>query len=198
MKSIALFCGSSSGINGVYSDAAKDLTRIIFENNYKIITGGGHVGVMGIIADQMLELGGHITGVIPEFLVKKEVGHKGLSELFVVDSMHQRKKKIETLADAFIALPGGFGTLDELFEIITWAQLSLHNKPCCIFNVNGFFDNVIKHIHHMVNEGFVHKDYLDLLVIEKDPSKLIKEIMNFQPREVDKAKIALKQKSGND
>ena len=163
----------------------------MYEKNLGIITGGGHVGIMGVIADEMIRLGGVITGVIPQFLVDKEVAHNGLTELIIVDSMHTRKKKIEEISDGFIALPGGFGTLDELFEIITWAQLSIHKKPVGILNAGGYYDHLIRHIHHMVREGFVHRDYLNMVVMESDPAILIDKMLSYVPMEVDKAKIAL-------
>jgi len=194
MKNIALFCGSSSGSNSQYSEEAKYLTGLLCENKINIITGGGHVGIMGVIADEAIRCGGYITGVIPQFLVDKEVAHQGLNNLITVNSMHERKQKIETLADGFIALPGGFGTLDELFEITTWAQLAIHQNPIGILNSGGFFDNIIAHIHHMVKEGFVAEAYLDMLVIESSPKTLLNRMMTFVPKEVDKAKIALGEK----
>lgn len=194
MKNVALFCGSSLGNETEYSDTAQNLTRLLCEKQLNIITGGGHVGIMGVIADETIRCNGHITGVIPQFLVDKEVAHNNLNELLIVSTMHERKQKIESLADGFIALPGGFGTLDELFEMTTWAQLSLHQNPIGILNINGFFDNIIAHIHHMVREGFVNEAYLNLLVIESSPVKLLNRMMEFEPKEVDKAKIALGEK----
>lgn len=194
MKSVAIFCGSSAGNCYVYQDVARELTNLLCGKKIKIITGGGHVGLMGVIADEAISINGHIIGVIPQFLVEKEVAHDGLSELLVVDTMHERKQKIVSIADGFIALPGGFGTLDELFEIITWAQLSLHNKPIGILNANGFFDNIIAHIHEMVADGFVDVAYLDLIIIEPEPDILLTRMMSYEAKVVDKAELALGKK----
>jgi len=191
MGSFAVFCGSSSGNNGEYSASARELSRIIFKKGFGVITGGGRVGIMGVIADETISLGGRITGVIPQFLVDKEVAHDGLSELIIVDSMHARKQKIEQISDGFIALPGGFGTLDEIFEIITWAQLSIHLKPIGILNSGSYYDNLINHIHHMVREGFVHPGYLDMVIMEPDPEVLIEKMLAYVPKDVDKAGFAL-------
>ncbi len=191
MKNIAVFCGSSAGNNSIYSTGAKDLARFLAAEGITLITGGGWVGIMGVIADEMLLCGGSVIGVIPGFLVDKEVAHKGLSEIIVVETMHDRKKMIEQLADGFIALPGGFGTLDEIFEIITWAQLNIHNKPCGILNVNGFFDNLFEHIHHMVKEGFVANGYLGMIIMDSSPESLLNRMMNYSQPVMDKAKIAL-------
>jgi uncharacterized protein (TIGR00730 family) len=191
MKTIAIFCGSSKGNNSVYSTAAQELARLLAADSHSMITGGGKIGSMGIIADEMLKNDGKVIGVIPEFLEEKEVAHKGLTEMIVVNSMHERKQTIEKLADAFIALPGGFGTLDEIFEIITWAQLDIHRKPCGILNTNGYFDNIIQHIHHMVKEGFVDERYLDMVIIDSDPENLLKRILSYQAPIIDKAEIAL-------
>lgn len=191
MKNIAVFCGSSAGKNSIYSKAAEELARLLAADNHTLVTGGGWVGIMGVIANEMLKNNGKVIGVIPEFLVEKEVAHQGLSEMLVVETMHERKKKIEQLADGFIALPGGFGTLDEIFEMITWAQLDIHKNACGILNTNGYFDNLIEHIHHMVEEGFVDERYLEMVIIESDPDKLLKRVTNYYPPKVDKAKIAL-------
>ena len=191
MKNIAVFCGSSAGRNYIYSKAAEELARLLASENHTLITGGGWVGIMGVIANEMLKNDGKVIGVIPGFLVEKEVAHQGLSEMLVVETMHERKKKIEQLSDGFIALPGGFGTLDEIFEMITWAQLDIHKNACGILNTNGYFDNLIEHIHHMVKEGFVDERYLDMVIIESDPEKLLKRVTNYHPPLIDKAEIAL-------
>ena len=191
MRSVAVFCGSSSGNNGEYSNSARELSRILFGKGIGVITGGGHVGIMGVIADEIIRLGGEIRGVIPKFLVAKEVAHNGLTELIIVDSMHARKQKILEISEGFIALPGGFGTLDEIFEIITWAQLSIHRKPIGILNSGGYYDHLIRHIRHMVDEDFVDRAYLDMIIMESDPGQLISKMLSFVPKEVDKAKIAL-------
>ncbi len=191
MKNIAVFCGSSAGRNSIYSKAAEELARLLAADSHTLITGGGWVGIMGVISDEMLLCGGSVIGVIPGFLVDKEVAHQSLSEMIVVESMHERKQKIEQLADGFIALPGGFGTLDEIFEMITWAQLAIHHKPCGILNINGYFDHLIEHIHQMVKEGFVDKRYLEMVIFESEPEILLKKMMIFTPPVIDKAEIAL-------
>ena len=194
MKSVALYCGSSVGNCYTFRDAARELTGLLGEQNIQIITGGGLVGLMGIIADEAIINNYHIIGVIPQFLVEKEVAHRGLSELHVVNSMHERKSKIVNMADGFIALPGGFGTLDELFETITWAQLGIHSKPVGILNVDGFYDRLMAHISHMVKENYVNEAHLDLFIVESDPKILLRRMLDYKPRAVDKAKIALGEK----
>ncbi len=191
MKNIALFCGSSAGTNPLYSTVAKELARQFSDQGLNMITGGGWVGIMGVLADEMIKCGGKVTGVIPGFLVDKEVAHKGLSEIIVVNTMHERKKKIEEMADGFIALPGGFGTLDEIFEMITWAQLDLHRKPCGILNINGYYDHLIAHIQHMVQEGYVANGYLDMVIMDKDPKDILQRMTSYSRPILDKAKIAL-------
>lgn len=164
IKSVAVFCGASSGINPLYKEEATRLGKFIAENNYQLIFGGGKVGLMGVVADAVLQEGGKVIGVIPEFLLKMEVGHTALTELIIVDTMHQRKQKMCELADAFVTIPGGFGSMDELFEILTWKQLGLHNKPIGILNVNNYYTHLLQLIHHMNNEKFVSDNTLKLVV----------------------------------
>jgi len=191
MKSIAVFCGSSAGNDGMYSSVSQELARLLAKEGLRLITGGGRVGIMGVIADEMIRHGGSVVGVIPDFLVEKEVAHEGLEEMIVVGSMHERKQKIVQLADAFIALPGGFGTLDEIFEMITWAQLDIHRNACGILNTGGYYSHLIDHISKMVSEGFVNQGYLDMVLIDTDPGNLLKRIISYQAPELDKALIAL-------
>ncbi len=157
MKCIAVYCGSSSGVNGVYREQTRLLGQTLVHKNTSVVFGGGKVGLMGVLADAVLEAGGHVTGIIPDFLHVKEVAHSQLSEMICVETMHQRKAMINDMSDGAIALPGGFGTLDELFEMLTWGQLGLHQKPVGILNTNGYFTHILKAIRAMVNEGFLKK-----------------------------------------
>ncbi len=194
MKNIAIFCGSSTGTNPIYSSVAKELARLFYDQGLSMITGGGRVGIMGVLADEMIKCGGKVIGVMPDFLVEKEVAHQGLSQMIVVNTMHERKKMIEELSDGFIALPGGFGTLDEIFEMITWAQLDIHRKPCGILNINGYFDHLIAHIKHMVQEGYVANGYLGMVIMDTDPKDILERMITYSRPILDKAKIALGEK----
>jgi uncharacterized protein (TIGR00730 family) len=152
----------------------------------RIIFGGGKVGMMGILADAALKAGGQVTGVIPEFLHVKEVAHTGLSDLITVKSMHQRKTLIEQMCDAAIALPGGFGTLDELFEMLTWSQLGLHDKAVGILNINGFFDPVLAAVDRMVEEGFLKQENRDMLLVSEQTEELVRLLKNYKPPRIRK------------
>ena len=143
MKSIAVYCGASNGAKPIYADAARQLARALVDHNIALVYGGGKVGLMGVIADEVLRLGGEATGVIPRALVEREVGHAGLTRLFVVKDMHERKAMMADLSEGFIAMPGGFGTLEELFEMVTWAQLEIHAKPIGLLNTEGFYDGLV-------------------------------------------------------
>lgn len=155
MKNICVFCGSSKGNLSVYEEEAKHFGKLIGEKGKTLIYGGGNVGLMGLIADTVLEYGGEVIGVIPDFLMKKEVGHLALSELIIVKSMHERKKRMAELADSFVAMPGGFGTLEELAEVSTWVQLELIKKPIAVLNVQGFYDHYFRQLDVMVEHGFL-------------------------------------------
>jgi uncharacterized protein (TIGR00730 family) len=170
---VCVFCGSSTGIPPVYAAATKELGQLFAETKTTLVYGGGNVGLMGILADEVLKHGGKVIGVIPDFLEKREVAHKGLTTLEIVSSMHERKKRMADLSDAFIALPGGWGTLDELAEILTWRQLTLIHQPIGILNTNSFFDTLILQMKKMVEDGFLRSENLDFLKIEQDPSKLL-------------------------
>jgi hypothetical protein len=181
MKRICVFCGSGSGHNGIYAEAAINLANIITKKKIKLVYGGGKVGLMGVIADQVLKNKGKVTGVIPHFLAEKEVGHDKLTEMIFVDSMHERKQKMSELADAFIALPGGFGTLEELAEIITWAQLGLIKKPIGILNVRDFFTPLLNQFDRMVEEGFLKTENRNLLIADANPESLILNMEKYTP-----------------
>ena len=170
---LCVFCGSSSGLNGIYTQAAKDLSKLIGENHHTLVYGGGNIGLMGILADGVLQHNGKVIGVIPEFLVQKEVAHLGLSSLEVVRSMHERKQRMADISDAFIALPGGWGTLDELAEILTWHQLGLIKKPIGLLNINSYFTFLIHQMDLMVSEGFLPKETRDKLVVSETPTNLL-------------------------
>ena len=173
MKSVCVFCGSRSGSKNIYGTLAEELGSKLVENNIQLIYGGGKVGLMGEIADAVLRKNGKATGVIPEFLFHKEVAHKGLTELLIVGSMHERKLKMSELSDGFIAMPGGFRTLEELAEIITWNQLQLINKPVGILNVSGYFDHLLKFFDNGVDDGFIDKYFRDNIIDDTDPSNLL-------------------------
>ena len=162
-QSLCVYCGSSTGNQPIYRDAADALGKAIAEAGMRLIFGGGGVGLMGVLCDSVIRNGGHVTGIIPAFLREREAHRGGLDELFVVESMHERKQMMFEQSDAFAILPGGFGTLDELFEMITWRQLELHDKPIVLVNVNGYWDPLLALVHRQVEEGFVRPRHLDLL-----------------------------------
>jgi uncharacterized protein (TIGR00730 family) len=176
MKSIAVYCGASLGAKPRYAEAARELARALVEHNIALVYGGGKVGLMGVIADEVLRLGGEASGVIPRALVEREVGHTGLTRQFVVKDMHERKAMMSDLSDGFIALPGGMGTLEELFEMLTWSQLGIHAKPVGLFNVDGFYDGLVRFVRHLHEEGFVRAQHLDLLMVEPEPDALIRRL----------------------
>ena len=170
---ICVFCGSATGENPVYAEAARELGRLIAKKSNSLVYGGGNIGLMGILADAVIEHRGEVIGVIPDFLLKLEVGHRGISKLEVVSSMHGRKKRMADLAHAFVAMPGGWGTLDELAEILTWRQLGIIHQPIGLLNINGFFDPLLEQMRSMVNNGFLREGNLDLLHVESTPEKLL-------------------------
>ena len=176
IQSLAVFCGSKNGINPVYTQHARELGKLMAANNIQLIYGGGSAGIMGTIADSVMENGGHVTGVIPKILLEWEVQHTAITELIVSDDMHIRKKALYNLCDAALVLPGGFGTLDELFEIVTWNQLSIHDKPVFILNSDGFYNHLIMHIQKMRQEEFLYEQADKRIIILDDPSELIRYI----------------------
>ncbi|WP_137173534.1 TIGR00730 family Rossman fold protein [Massilia sp. HP4] len=181
MKSLAVYCGAAQGANPIYADAARGLARAMVEHNIALVYGGGKVGLMGVIADEVLRLGGEATGVIPRALLEREVGHAGLTRLFVVKDMHERKAMMSDLSEGFIAMPGGMGTLEELFEMVTWAQLGIHAKPIGLLNVNGFYDGLRAFVRHQVEEGFVRPEHEGLMLAESDPGLLIRRLRAAAP-----------------
>ncbi|RVT92859.1 TIGR00730 family Rossman fold protein [Sphingomonas crocodyli] len=181
MKRLCVFCGSSPGNDPAYAEAARALGRAIAEAGMGLVYGGGRVGLMGIVADSAMAAGGEAIGVIPQGLFDKEVGHKGLTELRVVDSMHTRKAMMADLSDGFVALPGGIGTLEELFEIWTWGQLGDHAKPFALMNVGGFYDPLAVFLDRLVETGFVKPEHRGMLVTGDEPTALIAAMRAYEP-----------------
>ena len=186
MKSICVYCGANPGTLPIYRESAMRLGQLLAKARVQIVYGGGNVGLMGIIADAALAEGGHVLGVIPESLEKLEVAHRGLTELRIVRSMHERKLMMAEHSQAFIALPGGIGTAEEIFEVFTWSQLGIHLKPCGILNVGGFYDGFIQQIQRMVTDGFLRAEQAEQLIIDDDIERLLKRLMTLQPRVLQK------------
>lgn len=186
MESICIFCGSSTGNRSIYREAAQAMGEAIARRGLSLVYGGGNVGLMGTVADAALAAGGEVIGVIPKFLVDKEIAHSGLTQLHVVDSMHDRKALMTELADAFIALPGGYGTLEEFCEILTWAQLGLHQKPQGLLNVDGYYDPLLQLFDRAVTEKFLKSELRSLVLESPSPEDLINLLANYQPITVDK------------
>ncbi|GAB1795627.1 LOG family protein [Priestia megaterium] len=184
MKRIAVFCGSSNGASDLYIQGAKNLGKELAKRNISLVYGGASVGVMGAVADAVLEASGHVIGVMPTFLEEREISHKNLSELIVVDSMHERKAKMAELVDGFITLPGGPGTLEEFFEIFTWAQLGLHQKPCGLLNINDYYTPLISLFNHMTEEQFLQEKYRSMALVDTEPQGLLDQFNTYQPPSV--------------
>src|SRR5574343_577634 len=180
MKSICVYCGSSPGRQPIYADAADSLAAALVKRNLRLIYGGAGIGIMGRLADQVLQLGGEVIGVIPKALAHKEIAHANLTELHITSSMHERKMLMAELSDGFIALPGGIGTLEELFEIWTWAQLGFHHKPCGLLNVNNYYDALIEFLDHMQTEHFVKAHHREMLMVEIDADSLLERFSSYQ------------------
>jgi uncharacterized protein (TIGR00730 family) len=173
MRRLAVFCGSNPGFDPAYGEAARAMGALLAARGIELVYGGGRVGVMGILADAVLAGGGHVIGVIPEAIEAAEVAHRGLQDLRVVKTMHERKALMADLSDAFVALPGGCGTLDEWFEAVTWNQLGIHRKPCGLLNVAGYFDGLIAFLDHARDQGFLRREHRDALVHDADPATLL-------------------------
>lgn len=176
MPSVCVFCGSSAGVDPVYAAAARELGRLLAQHHCTLVYGGGKVGLMGIVADEVLRHGGKVIGVIPHFLYQREVGHDGLTQLELVQSMHERKKRMADLTDFFIAMPGGWGTLDELAEILTWRQLGLVTSPVGLLNTASFFDPLILQLRTMMEKGFVSEANNKTLIVSREPLSLLTEL----------------------
>jgi uncharacterized protein (TIGR00730 family) len=180
---ICVFCGTNAGSRPEYGAAARELGKLLAEEDIELVYGGASVGIMGELADAVHEHGGHVTGIIPQQLVKKEAAHTGIPDLIVVASMHQRKSQMADMSDGFIALPGGIGTMEGFFEILTWGQLGIHRKPSGLLNVAGYFDELIKFLDHAVAEGFLTEEHRATILVESDPKKLLKRVRAFAPAE---------------
>ncbi|RDC55603.1 TIGR00730 family Rossman fold protein [Pedobacter chinensis] len=179
LNSVCVYCGSNFNGDVQLRSAIKQLAETLVKQHIRLVYGGGSVGVMGVIADDVLQSGGLVTGVIPQFLMDKEVGHKGVTEMIITENMHQRKQKMADLSDGFIILPGGFGTLEEFFEVLTWLQLGLHNKPIGVLNVNGFYDPLFAQMEMMVQSKFLKPANRDLVFNESDAEVLINKMDEF-------------------
>lgn len=181
LTSVCVFCGASAGANPAYREAAEAMGRAIAERKLTLVYGGGAVGLMGIVADAAMAAGGEVVGIIPQSLKDIEIGHNGLTRLEVVDGMHARKARMAELSDAFIALPGGLGTLEELFEVWTWGQLGYHRKPLGLLEVNGFYEKLGGFLDHIVDEGFVRQQHRDMLQINQSPTGLLDALDAWRP-----------------
>lgn len=179
MKRITVFCGSSNGSDEIYKSQATQLGKTLAKQNIELVYGGANVGLMGAVADGVLNEGGKVIGVLPHFLKSKEIAHEGLTELILVESMHERKTKMNDLCNGVIALPGGFGTLEEFFEMLTWAQLGLHKKPIAILNVDGFYDSLITFIQTMVDKGFLKEINQQMVLVSDNSEDLLEKMKNY-------------------
>jgi uncharacterized protein (TIGR00730 family) len=186
MTRVCVYCGSNSGSQPDYTEAAEDLARALVKRNIELVYGGASVGTMGVLANTVLAEGGHVIGIIPQALVDREVAHTGLSELRVVTSMHERKTLMAELSDGFIALPGGLGTLEELFEVLTWAQLGLHQKPCGLLNIRGYYRSLIDFLDHAMGEEFIKAAHRAMLLVEEQPDRLLERFERYNAPRVAK------------
>ncbi len=181
LRWLCVFCGSSAGEDPRYLDAATRLGQVLLARGIGLVYGGSRIGLMGRLADTVLEGGGQVVGVIPRALMDREVAHQGLTELILTDSMHERKARMVDRADAFVAAPGGIGTLEEFFEVLTWAQLGLHRKPCGLLNARRYFDPLIRLLDHAEREGFLQHAHRAMVLVEEDPEALVKRMLQYDP-----------------
>lgn len=186
MRRICVYCGSSMGRRPEFSAAARELAQVLVRHDLELVYGGADKGIMGVIADAVLEQGGKVHGVIPQMLVDKEIAHRGLTELHIVASMHARKTMMAALADGFVAMPGGFGTLEEIIEIVTWGQLRFHDKPCGLLNTDGYFDHLLAYLDKASAEGFLRAENRDMLLSDADPAGLIRQFERYAAPHVEK------------
>ncbi|MGM0877285.1 MAG: TIGR00730 family Rossman fold protein [Bacillota bacterium] len=186
MKRVSVFCGSSPGASEIYTDEAERLGTQLANNGITLVYGGAKVGIMGTVASAALQAGGEVIGVIPKMLMKREIAHTQLTELIIVNTMHERKAKMEELSDGFIALPGGPGTMEEFFEVYTWAQLGEHQKPIGMLNSNNYYDKLLAFFEHMIAEQFLKPEYQSMIIVEKDPIQLIEKFRNYEPPQLTK------------
>jgi uncharacterized protein (TIGR00730 family) len=186
MKSLCIYCGASFGASPVYADAARAMAKVMVDDNIGLVYGGGSVGLMGVIADEVLRLGGQAIGVIPQAMMDKEVGHLGLTRQHVVKDMHERKALMADLSDGFIALPGGIGTLEELFEMFSWGLLGFHEKPIGLLNATGYYQGLLDFLRHVVDQRFLRAEYASLLIDESEPAALLQKMKAFKPQPMNK------------
>jgi uncharacterized protein (TIGR00730 family) len=186
MKRVCVYCGSSAGFDPVYKSAATELGAFLAAEKIGLVYGGGNIGLMGALADAALAGGGEVIGIIPHHLIAMEVGHRQLTSLIAVDSMHARKHQMADLSDGFIALPGGIGTAEELLEVFTWLQLGIHAKPVGLLNINGYFDHLLQFLGHMENSGFLKRAHREMLIVDRNPAKLLDQLRGFLPTRIDK------------
>lgn len=186
IRSLCIFCGSNSGNDPAYANAARDFGALLAKSNIALVYGGGHVGLMGIVADAVLAGGGNAIGVIPRMLWDREVGHRNLTELHVVETMHDRKAMMASLSDAFVALPGGLGTLEEIFEVWTWAQLGIHGKPLGFLDALGFYAPLLSFLDGAVGAGFVRAQHRSMAIVDVDPASLLRRLSDYDPPTVEK------------
>ncbi len=186
MQRVCVYCGSSSGQHPAYSEAAEALAAVLVGHDIELVYGGSSVGTMGVLADAVLELGGQVHGVIPKMLQEKEMAHNGLTELHVVGSMHARKSMMAALSDGFIAMPGGFGTLEEIIEVLTWGQLRFHDKPCGLLNVRSYFDKLLEFLKHTESEGFLRTENREMLLHDDTPAGLIQQFERYAAPHIEK------------
>lgn len=186
MQRICVFCGSSAGERPAYTEAARQTAQALVERGLGLVYGGGRVGLMGIVADRMLELGGEVIGIMPRALVEKEIEHRGLTELHVVSSMHERKAMMADHADGFIALPGGFGTFEEFCEVLTWAQLGYHSKPCGLLNIADYYAPLLALFDQAVTEGFVRAEHRSIVLVDETPDRLLAQFAAYEPPTIPK------------
>ena len=186
MRRICIYCGSSSGFDPVYREAAANLGRILAGRGIGIVYGGGKVGLMGTLADAALAAGGEVIGIIPHHLIAMEVGHHEVTTLIPVDSMHTRKHQMAEMSDAFVALPGGIGTAEELLEVFTWLQLGIHAKPVALLNTNSYFAHLLQFLDHMQESGFLKAEHRQMLLVEQEPEALLQRLNDFVPQRIDK------------
>jgi uncharacterized protein (TIGR00730 family) len=192
LRAVSVFCGSLAGARPEYAQAARELAHVLVRHDVTVVYGGGHVGIMGALADAALAQRGRVIGIIPRHLMRPELAHRGLTELRVVDSMHQRKREMADASDAFVVLPGGYGTLEEMFEMVTWLQLRLQAKPVSILNIEGYFDGLLAFLRHASSEGFIRPEHWDLLIVDHTPELLFdrlelhaERMQRAHPAEVD-------------
>jgi uncharacterized protein (TIGR00730 family) len=186
MTSICVYCGSSPGKDPVFLQSARDVGTLLAKHHHTLVYGGGNVGLMGAVADAALAAGGNVVGVIPDHLANKELAHKGLTKLHVVASMHERKHLMASLADGFLALPGGVGTLEEIIEVFVWMQLGLHAKPCALLNINSYYDPLVTFLTQMTDARFLRAEQLSQLIVAKEPAEALKRLISFKPTVVEK------------